>query len=37
MIATTGYTVIALEPVRRATEQKGLTALTAEERYFVLG
>ncbi len=36
-IAAEGYTVIALDPVRRALEQKGLSALTNEQRFFVLG
>lgn len=36
-IAAEGYTVIALEEVRRALEQKGLNALTDEQRFFVLG
>lgn len=36
-IGDEGYAVIALEPVRRKLEQKGLNALTAELRFFVLG
>jgi hypothetical protein len=36
-VATEGYSVIPLEPVRRALEQKGLDALTSELRFFVLG
>lgn len=36
-VAPDGYTVIPLEPVRRALEQKGLGALTDEQRFFVLG
>jgi hypothetical protein len=36
-ISAEGYTVIPLEPVRRALEQKGLRALTDEQRFFVLG
>ena len=36
-VAAEGYTVISLEPVRRSLEQKGLNALTAEQRFFVLG
>lgn len=36
-IADDGYTVIALDPVRRALEQEGLNALTADQRFFVLG
>jgi len=36
-VAAEGYSVIPLEPVRRALEQKGLGALTAEQRFFVLG
>ena len=36
-IGDEGYAVIPLEPVRRSLEQKGLNALTAEQRFFVLG
>ncbi|MDZ7628072.1 MAG: hypothetical protein U5J99_06640 [Parvularculaceae bacterium] len=36
-IASEGYTVIALEPARRALEQKKLNALTSEQRFFILG
>lgn len=36
-VAETGYTVIPLEPARRALEQKGLGGLTDEQRFFVLG
>ncbi len=36
-IAAEGYSVIPLEPVRRALEQQGLNGLTDEQRFFVLG
>lgn len=36
-IAEDGYTVVPLEPVRRALEQKGLGELSAEMRFLVLG
>jgi hypothetical protein len=36
-ISAEGYTVIPLAPVRRVLEQKGLRALTDEQRFFVLG
>lgn len=36
-IPETGYAVIALEPVRRRLEAKGLAGLSAEVRFYVLG
>lgn len=36
-IPQTGYAVIALEPVRRRLEEEGLRALSAEQRFFLLG
>lgn len=36
-IPSDGYAVIPLEPARRALEQKGLGALTDEQRFFALG
>jgi hypothetical protein len=32
-----GYAVIALEPIRRRLEEKGLRALSAEQRFYLLG
>ncbi len=36
-VAADGYTVIPLEPARRTLEQKGLSGLSGELRFFVLG
>lgn len=37
MVAEDGYTVVPLQPVRRALEQKGLAGLSAQMRFLVLG